>query len=115
VSTIRPALACMLACAMLAAAIAAPAATASPTDQERYLSSYGAPPALDGGTAAAQAQEQYYSSYGPLAPQDDASDGVPWLPIVLPAIAVALAAAVVGTTRLRRRDHAGRPAARVAV
>jgi hypothetical protein len=114
VSTIRPALACMLACAMLAAAIAAPAATARPTDQERYLSSYGAPPPLDDGTAAAQAQEQYYASYGPPAPQDHASDGIPWLPIVLPAVAVALAAVVVGTTRLRIRHRAGRRTARVA-
>jgi hypothetical protein len=115
VSTIRPALACVLACAMLASAIAVPAATARPTDQERYLSSYGAPPALDDGTSAAETQEQYYSSYGAPAPQDGASDGISWLPIVLPAVAVALTAVVVGTARLRRRHRAARPRARVAV
>jgi hypothetical protein len=115
VSTIRPALACLLASAMLASAIAAPAAIAGQTDYERYLASYGTPQALDDGTAAVEAQEQYYSSYGPPATPDDTSDGVPLLPIVLPLAAVALAAVVVGTVRLRRRDRAGRPRARVAV
>ena len=114
-STIRPALVCLLACAMLAAAIAAPTAIAKPTDQERYLASYGAAPALDGGTAAAEAQEDYYQSYGPPEPLN-ASDGIPWLAIVLPAGIIALAVVgVVGTTWLRRRHRAARPRARVAV
>jgi hypothetical protein len=115
VSTIRPVLTCLLACAMLASAIAAPAAMAGQTDYERYLASYGELPALDDGAAAAEAQEQYYSSYGSPATPDDTSDGVPLLPILVPAAAVALAAVVVGTARLRRRDRAGRPRARVAV
>jgi hypothetical protein len=115
VSTIRPALSCVIACAMLASAIAVPAATARPIDQERYLSSYGPPAALDDGTSAAEVQEQYYSSYGAPAPRDGASDGIAWLPIVLPAAAFALTAVVVGSARLRRRHRAARPRARVAV
>jgi hypothetical protein len=111
--TIRPALACLLACALLAAATAT--AIAEPTDQERYLASYGPAPALDSGTAAAEAQEDYYQSYGPPEPLN-VSDGIPWLAIVLPAGVIALAAVVVvGTTRLRRRNRAARPRARVAV
>jgi hypothetical protein len=114
VSNIHPILARLLACAMLAFAIAAPAATAAPIDQERYLSSYGAPPALADGTAAAEAQEDYYQSYAP--PESRAADGVPWLAIVLPATAVALVAAgAVGATRVRRRNRAARPRERVAV
>jgi hypothetical protein len=115
VSTTRPALACLLACAMLASAIAAPAAIARPIDQEQYLASYGTPSASANGTAVAEAQEQYYSSYRAPATQGDASYGVPWVPIVLPAVAVALAAAAVGATRLRRRHGAAQPRARVAV
>ena len=37
---------------------------AAPSPEERYLNSYGSPPAADVSTASAHAQEQYYSSYG---------------------------------------------------
>jgi hypothetical protein len=91
VSTIR----IILACALLVSAIAAPAAVAGPIDKERYLSSYGTP-------SAAEAEEQYYSSYSQPAPVGDTSDGMPWLPIVLPAAVAALAVAAFGATQFRR-------------
>ena len=108
-STFRPAIACLLATVMLTGAVAAPAAIARPTAEERYLSSYGEPPALD-----ALAQEQYYSSYGTPEPQDSTSDGTAWLPIVLPAAAIVLVGAVLVVGRARHRARAGRVTARVA-
>jgi hypothetical protein len=115
VSTIRTGFARALACALLASAIAVPAATAGPLDEERYLSTYGPPAALDSEAAAAEAAEQYYASYGPPAAPSDEPDGTPWLPFVLPALVVALAAGAVATTRVRRRHHAARRTAHVAV
>ena len=102
----------LIVCALLASAIAAPAAIARPIDQERYLQSYGTAPALDDGTAAAKAQEDYYQSYGP--PQNGASDGIDWVPIIAPTVALALALGIAGAVGLRRRSRAGHPRARVA-
>jgi hypothetical protein len=99
--TTRLAVACMLACGLLA--IAAPVVIAGPAPEERYLKSYGTPPALDAGAAAAQAQERYYASYGPPASQEEPSDGTPWLPIVLGSVAVVVAAGAAGATQRHRR------------
>jgi hypothetical protein len=110
----RPVISCVIACALLASAVTAPAVFAGPLDQERYLESYGAPPATDDGVAAAQAQESYYSSYGP--PQDTTSGGADWLPTALFSVALVLAAIAVIVALRRRRFHTGRrPSARIAV
>jgi hypothetical protein len=114
VLTTRPVVACVMACALLASAVAAPAVIAAPTDQERYLQSYGAPQVTDDGVAAAEATESYYSSYGP--PQDTASGGADWLQTALLSVALALAAIAVIVALRRRRFHTGRRrAARIAV
>jgi hypothetical protein len=100
----RTAVACVLACALLT--ITAATAAATPSPEERYLNSYGSPPAADVSTASAQAREQYYSSYGtPESPQQPSGE-TPWLPIALVSLAVVVAAGAVATTRHRRRLHA---------
>ena len=80
-SITRTAVACVLACGLLA--ITAATAAAAPSPEERYLNSYGSPPAADVSTASAQAQEQYYSSYGTPASHQQPSGETPWLPIAL--------------------------------
>lgn len=107
-SIIRPAIACMLACALLAIT---PTLAAGGTPEEEYLKSYGAPPAADAGTAAALAQEDYYASYALPAPQQEPSDGTPWLPIVLVSAAVVAAAGAAGATQRRRRLRIARSVA----
>ena len=102
----RSAVACVLACGLLT--IAAPAAAAGPSPEERYLKSYGSPPAVNTSTASALEQEQYYSSYGTPASHETTSGETPWLPIALVSIAIVVAAGAVGATRRRRRPHAVR-------
>ncbi len=109
----RPIVVCVMACALLASVVAAPAAIAGPLDQERYLESYGSPPATDDGAAAAQAQESYYSSYG--SPQNTSSGGADWLPTALFSVALVLAAIAIIVVLRRRRFHTGRRTARIAV
>ena len=105
VFTTRTAVACVLACGLLAIT-AATAAAASP--EERYLNSYGSPPAADVSTTSAQQQEQYYSSYGTPASHEMPSGETPWLPIALVSVAIVVAAGAVGATRRQRRLHAVR-------
>jgi hypothetical protein len=109
----RPIVVCVMACALLASVVAAPAAIAGPLDQERYLESYGSPPATDDGAAAAQAQESYYSSY--VSPQNTTSGGADWLPTALFSVALVLAAIAIIVVLRRRRFHTGRRTARIAI
>ena len=102
----RTAVACVLACGLLA--ITAATAAAAPSPEERYLNSYGSPPAADISTTSAQAQEQYYSSYGTPASHQEPSGETPWLPIALVSLAVVVAAGAVAATRRHRRLHAVR-------
>jgi hypothetical protein len=99
----RTTVACVFACGLLA--ITAATAAAAPSPEERYLNSYGSPPAADVSTAAAQTQEQYYSSYGTPASRQEPSGEAPWLPIALVSLAIVVAAGAVGATRRRRRPH----------
>ena len=107
-SIIRTAIACTLACALLAIT---PTLAAGGTPEEEYLKSYGAPTAVDAGTTAALAQEDYYKSYAPPAPQQEPSDGTPWLPIVLVAVAVVVAAGAAGAGQRHRRLRTARSVA----
>ena len=107
-SIIRPAIACMLACALLAIT---PTLAVGRIPGEQYLKSDGAPPAVDTGTAAALAREDYYASYAPPAQQPEPSDGTPALPLVLVSAGVVVAAAAAGATQRRRRLRIARSVA----